>query len=204
MLSVLAEQKMSGAGKIEGEAAVPPQKKEIALPEKEKNHVTAIAAAPPPPPVLSVTQATHVDIPDICGLYKKVWDEFRGKVPQELEKTWQPSPLEFTSMMEGMTYFAARKDRKLVGVVCCSMVDGAMYISHIAVDPDFRHQGIGQALIGQCLEWAKRSNAASGWIEAMSRFTHAVSLFRKLGFKDTGVIHKHLWKEDVVLLEIVF
>jgi ribosomal-protein-alanine N-acetyltransferase len=195
---------MSGAGKLEGEAAAPAQKKEPALPEKEKNHVTAIAAVSPPVPVLTVTQATHVDIPDICGLYKKVWDEVRGKVPQELEQTWQPNPLEFTSMMEGMTYFAARKDRKLVGVVCCSMVEGAMYISHIAVDPEFRRQGVGQALVGQCLEWAKRSNAASGWIESISRFHPAISLFKKLGFKESGVIHKHLWKEDVTLLEIVF
>jgi len=194
---------MSGAGKLEGEAAAPAQKKEPALPEKEKNHVTAIAAVPPPAPVLTVTQATHVDIPDICGLYKKVWDEFRGKVPQELERTWAPNPLEFTSMMEGTTYFAARKDKKLVGVVSCSMVEGAMYISHIGVDPDFRRQGVGQALISQCLEWAKRGNAASGWIESLSHFQHALALFRKLGFKESGILHKHLWKEDVTILEKV-
>jgi ribosomal protein S18 acetylase RimI-like enzyme len=145
-----------------------------------------------------------VDIPDICSLYKKVWDEFKGKVPQELEKSWQPSPLEFTSLMEGMTYFAARRDKKLVGILGCSAIDGSVRIAHVAVEPESRHQGIAKALMEVGLEWAKRANATSIWIETLTRFQPAIALFRKSGFKETGVFHKHLWKEDVMLMEIVF
>lgn len=191
------DRKMSGQGKTVEEHAVPQQKKEPASQEKVTPEV-AVA------PVFLVTQATHVDIPDICGLFKRVWDEFKGKVPQEFEKIWQPSPLEFTSLMEGVTFFAAKKDKKLVGILGVSMIDGAAHIVHIAVDPDHRKNGVGHALLGAGLEWAKKSNASSVWVEPLTSFNLAIALFNKLGFTETGVFHKHLWKQDVQLMEIVF
>ena len=112
--------------------------------------------------------------------------------------------MEFTSLMEGMTYFAARRDKKLVGILGCSAIDGSVRIAHVAVEPESRHQGIAKALMEVGLEWAKRANATSIWIETLTRFQPAIALFRKSGFKETGVFHKHLWKEDVMLMEIVF
>ncbi len=194
-----AATKMSAQGKAEGAPAVPPQKKEPA--SQERN--TSASPAEPSPPGLLVAQATHSDIPDICALYKKIWEEFKGKIPNEFEKTWQPTPLEFTSQMEGVTFFAARRDRRLIGILGCSMADGSARIVHVAVEPEYRKQGVGRALLMSGIEWAKKANAASLWTEPLTRFAHAISLFKKLGFHETGVFHKHLWKEDVQLLEMV-
>ena len=194
-----AATKMSAQGKAEGVPAAPPQKKEPA--SQERN--AGVSSPEPASVATQVAQATHSDIQDICALYKKVWEEFKGKIPNEFEKTWQPSPLEFTSQMEGVTFFAARRDRKLIGILGVSMLDGSARIVHVAVEPEYRKQGVGRALLLSGIEWAKRSNAASLWTEPLTRFNHAIALFKKLGFHETGVFHKHLWKEDVQLLEMV-
>lgn len=193
---------MSATDKPAEGAPSPQQKKETS--PVDKNGAAPAPAVSAPQPPLTVSQATHNDIADICTLYKKVWDEFRGKAPQELERTWQPSPLEFTSLMEGVTFFAARKDKKLVGILGCSMIDGSARVVHVAVDREFRRQGIGAALLNSGIDWAKRSSSSSIWVESLTRFQDGIKLLRKLGFKETGMFHKHLWKEDVMLMEIVF
>ena len=106
---------MAGANRADEGAGAPPTSKET--PPAEKSQGRATNGANHPVSVVVVTQATHSDIPDICNLYKRVWDEYKGKLPEELIKTWEPSPLEFTSWMEGVTYFSARKEKRVVGVV---------------------------------------------------------------------------------------
>ncbi|HTT74122.1 MAG TPA: GNAT family N-acetyltransferase [Thermoplasmata archaeon] len=116
-------------------------------------------------------------------------------------KAWQPTPLEFTSWMEGVTYFAARRDGKLVGVVGCEIRHGACHLVHLAVDPDARRQGTAAALIGASIEWAKHANALVVWGDALARFTAAAALLKHLNFVECGVLHRHEWNEDVRLFE---
>ncbi len=154
-----------------------------------------------PPNALAVERVTHQDVPAICNLYKKVWESVPGGLPAELLKAWQPSPLEFTSWMEGVTYFAARKDGRLIGVVGCELRHGACRLVHLAVEPDGRRQGVGAALIGAAIDWARRSSATTVWADTLERFHAAASLFRKLGFQETGILHQHEWNEDVRFFE---
>ncbi len=150
---------------------------------------------------LVVERITHQDVPAICALYKKVWDAEKEGLPPELLKTSQPTPLEFTSWMEGVTYFAARRDGRLVGVVGCELGDGSAHLVHLAVDPDVRRQGVASALLSAAADWAKRSNAEELWVDALARFRAAVALFTRLGFAECGHLHKHQWHEDVRLFE---
>ncbi len=151
---------------------------------------------------LTVERVTHEDIAAICSLYKKVWDVESG-VPNELAKAWQPGPLEFTSWMEGVTYFAARRGGHLVGVVGVEPAHGACRLVHLAVDPESRRHGTGTALLAAAVEWARRSNAATVWCVPLARFHAAGGLLLKLGFAETGQLHRHEWGEDVRLFERV-
>jgi len=155
-------------------------------------------AAPRP---FAVERLTHHDINDICALYRRVWEEFRGKLPDDLIKAWEPTPLEFTSWMEGVTYFAARRDGKMIGAVGCELADGSCRIVHLGVDPDSRRQGVGTALTNAATEWARHNTCLSIWVDALTKFEAAVEVLRHLGFQDAGVLHKHYWSEDVRLLE---
>lgn len=154
-----------------------------------------------PSSALSVERITHQDVPAICTLYKKVWESEPGGLPTELLKAWQPSPLEFTSWMEGVTYFSARREGRLVGVIGCELKHGSCRLLHLAVDPDARRKGIGSALVGAAIDWARRSNAAAVWADALARFTAVHSMFKRLGFSESGILHRHEWTEDVHLFE---
>ncbi len=152
-------------------------------------------------PALAVERITHQDVPAICALYKKVWEAAPSGLPTELLKAWQPTPLEFTSWMEGVTYFAARREGKLIGVVGCEVRHGACHLVNLAVDPDTRRQRVASSLIAASLEWAKHTNAPVVWGDALARFTAAAALLKHAGFTECGVLHKHEWNEDVRLFE---
>ncbi len=148
-----------------------------------------------------VERLTHEDVNDICALYKRVWDGYRSELPAELVKAWQPTPLEFTSWMEGVTYFAARRDGKMIGAIGCEIAEGSCRLVHLAVDPEARRQGVATALVAAAGEWARRSAAGSVWADALARFTAAAAVFLRLGFVECGAFHRHYWNEDVRLFE---
>ena len=150
-----------------------------------------------------VDRATHQDVPAICALYKKVWDPAPPGVPAELVKAWQPTALEFTSWMGGITYFAARKDGHLVGVVGCEFNHGSCRLVHLAVDPEARRQGVARALVAAATEFAKKGNAFSVWVDVLSHLAGATALFEHVGFARAGALRRHEWGEDVVLFERV-
>ncbi|HYA10802.1 MAG TPA: GNAT family N-acetyltransferase [Thermoplasmata archaeon] len=159
-------------------------------------------AEKPAAPELSVERVTHQDIPAICTLYKRVWESEAG-LPAELVKAWQPTPLEFPSWMEGVTYFAARRGGHLVGVVGCEFRRGTCRLVQLAVEPDRRRQAVGTALVNAAVDWARRSNAAAVWADPLARFQAAGLLLRKLGFAESGLLHRHEWGEDVRFFERV-
>ena len=147
-----------------------------------------------------VERIAHESIPDICALYKRVWDHF-PELPTELAKAWTPTPLEFSSWMEGVVYFAARVDGRVSGIVGCEVRDGSCRLVRLAVDPESRRRGIGTALVHQSLEWARHSRCQSVWAEVLARFAGAASLLRHLGFDECGGFHRHYLNEDVRLFE---
>jgi GNAT superfamily N-acetyltransferase len=157
-----------------------------------------------PAPSLVIERITHSDVPAICALLKRVWESEPAGLPAELTKSWTPTPLEFTSRMEGVTYFAARKDGRLIGLVGGEMLHGSCRLLQLVVEPDGRRQGTGVALVGAVVDWARRSNAGSVWVEALSRFGPAAALFRRVGFVQSGTLHRHEWNEDVHFFEKVF
>ncbi len=152
---------------------------------------------------VTVERITHQDVPEICALYRRVWEApgDAAGVPNELVKSWQPTPLEFTSWMEGVTYFAARREGRLLGVVGCEVAHGNCHLVHLAVEPDARRAGVASALVAAGVEWAKHASAVEVWADALARFPAAVALFKHLGFTECGVLHKHEWNEDVRLFE---
>ncbi len=163
--------------------------------------VSAVAKVSAPPRPLAVERLTHQDVNDICALYKRVWDAFRPELPAELVKAWEPTPLEFTSWMEGVTYFAARRDGRMIGAVGCAIEDGSCQIVHLVVDPEARRQGVGTALLSAAADWARHNKSNAIWVDALGRFSGAGALLKDLGFTECGVLHRHRWNEDVMLFE---
>jgi GNAT superfamily N-acetyltransferase len=150
---------------------------------------------------VTVERLTHQDVPEITSLYKRVWETFRPELPPVMVKAWAPTPLEFTSWMEGVTYFAARREGRMLGAVGCELNDGSCRVVHLVVDPDARRQGIGSSLTEAAVEWAKHNNSHAIWVDALARFNAAAEMLKQLGFAEAGVLHRHRWNEDVRLFE---
>ncbi|HKV90299.1 MAG TPA: GNAT family N-acetyltransferase, partial [Thermoplasmata archaeon] len=138
---------------------------------------------------LTVERLTHHDIPEICALYKRVWETFQPALPAVMVKAWAPTPLEFTSWMEGVTYFAARQNGRMIGAVGCELNDGACRVVNLVVDPEVRRQGVGSQLTSAVMEWAKHNNSNAVWVDALARFSAAAGMFKKFGFAEAGVLH---------------
>lgn len=155
-------------------------------------------------PSLVVERITHSDVPAVCALLKRVWESGPSGLPPEIAKSWTPTPLEFTSRMEGITFFAARRESRLVGLIGGELVHGSCRVLQLVVEPDSRRQGVASALVGATVDWARRANASSTWVEVLARFGPASALFRRLGFTLGGSLHRHEWNEDVELFEKVF
>ncbi len=150
---------------------------------------------------LTVERLTHAEIPEICSLFKRVWDAFEPGLSADLAKSWKPTPLEFTSWMERVTYFAAMRDGRIIGTVGCETSDGNCRLIHLVVDPEARRQGVASALVRTALDWARHSNSHEVWVDVLARFTAAEALLTHLEFQDAGVLHRHRFNEDVRFFE---
>ncbi|HEV2316060.1 MAG TPA: GNAT family N-acetyltransferase [Thermoplasmata archaeon] len=169
----------------------------------ENSSGTPPAAPPGNGAGLVIGRLTHEDVGDSVQLFRRVWEPFLAGLPVEVQKTWQPTALEFTSSMEGVTYFAARRDNKLVGVVGCRLTAGACQLLNLCVDAEFRRRGTGTALLAAALGWAQHANARSLCVDVMDRFGDAMALLKASGFTQAGVLHRHFWGEDVRMFEKV-
>ncbi|MCI4345612.1 MAG: GNAT family N-acetyltransferase [Thermoplasmata archaeon] len=163
----------------------------------EKGEKLAEPPSPPAPQPIIVERLTHQDVPEICNLFRRVWEPYLAGLPVEVQRAWQPTPLEFTSGMEGVTYFSARRDGKLVGVIGCELVDGACHLVNLCVESDHRRQGVGTSLLQAALEWARHAGARSLWADLLPRFGDAGMLFADEGFTVAGTLRRHFWGEDV-------
>ena len=155
----------------------------------------------PAPPGIVIDRVSHEDIPEICALYKRVWESPHPGIPPEFLKAAIPTPLEFTSQMEGVTYFVAREGKRLLGIVGTAFSEGNCRLVDLAVDVDARRKGIGKALVLTAVDWAGKNHANVVWIDALDQFSAAKGLFHHLGFAEAGVLHHHRWNEDVRLFE---
>ena len=79
-------------------------------------------------------------------------------------------------------------------------------ITNVAVDPDFRRQGMGEALMRALADKAAQAGVARISLEVRVSNGAAIGLYRKLGFVDCGV-RKNFYsapREDGVIMEKLF
>ena len=155
----------------------------------------------PPPPGIVIDRVSHEDIPEICAFYKRVWEPAPPGVPIEFLKAAVPTPLEFTSRMEGVTYFVAREAKHLRGIIGSAFAEGNCRLVDLAVDVDVRRKGVATALVLTVVDWARKNRINMVWVDVLDRFSAAKDLFHHLGFASAGVLHRHRWNEDVRLFE---
>lgn len=66
---------------------------------------------------------------------------------------------------------------------------GEYYIDSLAVSHEFRHKGIGRALLTAAIEQGKALGIEKATLLVSPKNTHALRLYSSLGFKTTRMVH---------------
>jgi len=92
------------------------------------------------------------------------------------------------------TVFFAFSDDELAGQIrLLKYWNGYAYIDDIAVEPKYRGQGVGHALIERAIEWAKANGLPGLMLETQNNNVAACRLYERCGFKLRG-FDTHLYK----------
>ncbi len=98
------------------------------------------------------------------------------------------------------TFIVVEDDAKIVGYIMCRVETGLSnfgfgglikkgHIVSVAVIPDHRRKGIGEALVIKSMEGMKLYNAKQCYLEVRVTNDPAIRLYKKLKFEITRTIH---------------
>ena len=76
------------------------------------------------------------------------------------------------------------RDGRVAGAVLWELEDGALYISRVSVDPDYRRQGIARALVDEAEREARRRGLSRMTLGVRLELEENRQLFRSCGFED--------------------
>lgn len=124
---------------------------------------------------MEIVRMSIADVPAVAELERKCfsdpWSE--RSVAAELE-----NPLSL--------WFVALLGRTVVGYVGSQSVMEQADMMNIAVNPDYRRQGIAESLIERLVAELKDKQVSSLTLEVRASNAPAIALYRKLGFIQVG------------------
>ncbi|TFG67136.1 MAG: GNAT family N-acetyltransferase [Anaerolineales bacterium] len=81
----------------------------------------------------------------------------------------------------GLSFIACGADR-LVGAVLCGHDGRRGYIHHLAVDPSYRRQGIGKALVTMCLQALQAEGIDKCHLFVFTKNQNAKTFWKEIGW----------------------
>ena len=111
----------------------------------------------------------------------------------EIEKVSFPTPWSREMFIEDFprdfsdTLVAAGTGDEILGYAVCWTIAGESHLLNIAVHPARRGQGIGRALLTECIRRAARAGASLIYLEVRAGNDAAQRLYRSMGFEFRGI-----------------
>lgn len=103
-------------------------------------------------------------------------------------------------------FFVAFSGGKISGYIGSHNVLGEVYITNVAVFPEFRRNGVGKALVEFLVDEMKSENAEFVTLEVRKSNLSAITLYEKCGFEKVGERKDFYEKprEDAILMTCFF
>ncbi len=124
-----------------------------------------------------------------------------------LEKQSFSTPWSESALLEELSnkfarFFVALLNGEIVGYIGSHNVLGEVYITNVAVFPEYRKKGIGEALVKWLIETIEGENAEFITLEVRKSNISAINLYEKCGFCAVGERKNFYEKpcEDAVLM----
>jgi [ribosomal protein S18]-alanine N-acetyltransferase len=124
-----------------------------------------------------LTCATPADIEPLVALEGRCFDWPWGRLSfeGEMASAGAGSRLAWTTAASGV--------KRIVAYIFFRFIGGEVHIFRLAVDPEWRRQGIGTRMVDDCLTSARRRGLAAAVLEVRPSNTEAIALYRKFGFR---------------------
>ncbi len=98
----------------------------------------------------------------------------------------------------------AEVEGRVVGAVVAWLLVDELHIATLATHPEFRRQGIAQALLTAVLRRGAQEGAVSSFLEVRAGNLAAQALYRKFGYEATGLRRRYYRDndEDAILMTL--
>lgn len=138
---------------------------------------------------IEITPMTLEDLSQIANTLTSDFDEF-----------WNSSILKEELNTKNSNYIVAKLNQKIVGFAGIKILVDEADIMNIVVKKDSRNQGIGSLLLEKLITLAQKSNLTSITLEVMEENYSAIHLYRKFGFKQTGLRKNYYQNKNGLLM----
>ena len=143
---------------------------------------------------LVIRQAKLYDLPAMSRMERESFDSYQG--PDELSKELGKN--------DGSNYLAVAEltDEK-VGYANIHIVRGESQLYAIAIDSNYRGQGIGELLLSHMINKSRELGCNIMTLEVREGNTAAIELYKKMGFTEVGRRKGYYRKEreDAILMD---
>ena len=142
----------------------------------ERLHLLALdLEREPDPPVLPLAKAARRDRPAVLELDDLSFDGFWRLGTVGLKDALDATP--------SSRFRIARDHHRVVAYAITGVAGRFGYLQRIAVHPDTRRQGWGNALVADSLTWIWRHGATRAYVNTQLENTSALALYQSFGFE---------------------
>lgn len=156
-------------------------------------------------------ESRNVEIVDYCPEYLAVFKRLNimwinshwSLEPHDLETLSSP---EDSILSKGGYILVALIDGVPMGVVALCRMENSEYdfeLAKLAVDPEARGTGLGEAICRAAIERAKSLDAKKLFLESNTLLKPAINLYRKLGFTELKEYHPAYKRGDIQMELII-
>jgi ribosomal-protein-alanine N-acetyltransferase len=143
---------------------------------------------------IRIRQAKLYDVPALARIERESFDA-----------PWSAEEIKNDIMAGDSVYVAvAESGEEKAGYADMRIISGESQIYNIAIAPEFRKQGIGEALLLHMIDKSRETGCRVMTLEVRSGNEAAMALYRKLGFIEVGRRRAYYQKggEDAVLMDL--
>lgn len=110
-------------------------------------------------------------------------------------------------LLAGYNCIVLERDEQVAGYAILSIAAGEAHVLNLCVDPDYRRLGYGDRLLDEILRRALAAGVKEVFLEVRLTNVHALSLYRKKGFRQIANRRAYYQakdgREDAAVLSLV-
>ena len=149
-----------------------------------------MSKAPDSPP-FTVRRAAVDDLETLLDLLAAVAAEGRWIGTEVVNREERNATHRAALAAPDQALFVADAAGDLVGQIWLALRSYGVADLGMLVAADWRGRGVGSALLGTGIQWAQQAGAHKVALQVWPHNEAAIGLYRKFGFAEEGVLHRH-------------